>query len=317
MKRAVVIPLPVLAILMLCILAMANALPLNAQHGHAGGGGGFHSGGGSVHAGGGFSGGGFASHSAPPSRGGFGSFNGARGMRPVGPSHFGAPTHIQPGRPYFPSSNLRSGAPGSLRLNPGARRPEYNARGSQYSGRRPDYGDRDHHHHPHRPAYNYGGATYYTGSILPYGLYNPYWNGYGDLGFSYGDSYDDNSTAYANPAYDDDNNYVGESAPEAAYPQDGPQSPDQPNSPYNYGSPQAPSSTTQPAAPPLPQESVTLVFNNGAPSQQIHNYILSRNILTILDGPRREIPIADLDLAATQKANRAVGIDFHLPAASQ
>lgn len=193
-------------------------------------------------------------------------------------------------------------APGSFRPNPGVRRPEYDAR-------RPEYPDRDHHHHPHRPDYNYGGTTFYTGTILPYGLYNPYW--YGDFGFPYDDSYDDanEDQDYSNPAYDNSNNYVAESAPEAAEPP----TPDQPySSPYNYRSPQAPPAAP-PAAPSLPQEPVTLVFNNGAPAQQIHNYILSRSKLIVLDGPRREIPVAELDLEATRKANSAAGIDFNLP----
>jgi hypothetical protein len=309
MKPAAAISLP--------FLILAMVLPLHAQHGHAGGGG-FHSGG-SVHAGGGFSGGGFASHAAPSFHN---SFNGARGIRPVSPgrfapqARFGNPARMQSARPYLPSSNLRAYNPGNLRPSPGVRRPEYNVRGPQDGAHRPVYGDRDHHHR-HRPAYNYGGTTIYTGTVLPYGFYNSYGYGYGDLGFPYDDSYDDSgydnsdadSPAYSNPAYDDSNNYVAESAPEAA----APQYPGQADSTYNYGSPRPQASAAQPSASPLPQESVTLIFNNGVPSQQIHNYILSRSTLIILDGPRREIPVADLDLEATRKANRASGVDFNLP----
>jgi hypothetical protein len=60
-------------------------------------------------------------------------------------------------------------------------------------------------------------------------------------------------------------------------------------------------------------ESVTLVFKDGRPSEQIHNYILSRTTLSVLDQHRQDIPVDALDLAATQKANREAGVDFRLP----
>ena len=288
MQRAASIPL---------LLLIALTLPLHAQHGHAGGGfhagggGGFHSSGGGMHSGG------FASHPAPPSRS-FGGFNGAHSIHPGGPTRFSAPSrfampaHELSGRAFAPSYSLHT----SRSLSPGARRPEYG------SHRRPEYPD---HHHPHRPIYNYGG-TFYTGTVLPYGFYDPYWSS--APGFLYDNSYDAGAdqAAYTNPAYDEGSNYVTEPAPEAAEPPN----PADSNSPYSYGSPQP---STEPQAAPPPQEALTLVFSNGAPSQQIHNYILCRSTLTVLDGPRREIPIAELDLAATEKANRAAGIDFRLP----
>ncbi|HEY9127091.1 MAG TPA: hypothetical protein VIM62_08180 [Acidobacteriaceae bacterium] len=319
MPRAFAIPLPVL---LSTALVLGAGLSVHAQRGggfHSGGG--FHASGGGFHSGGGFnsggmSGGGFASHSAPAR-----SFGGFSGVRPSGPARFGAPTHLsgpmryQPGRPFGPSSNLRMRAPGGFRPNPGSRRPEYDARRPQYpvSGH-PGY---DHRHHPHWPQYNYGGTTYYTGTLLPYGYpYYGYGLGYGDLDFPYDDSYDSGSGYYDQNsyyqgdaqgydnggAYNDGNNYVADSAPEAAEPQ-----------PYNrYSSPNPPVAAQQ-SSPLPPQESVTLIFNNGAPSQQIHNYILSRNTLTVLDGPHREIPLSTLDLAATEQANRSAGVDFHLP----
>jgi hypothetical protein len=79
-----------------------------------------------------------------------------------------------------------------------------------------------------------------------------------------------------------------------------------------------------PAAPlnikPLAQETaepVTLVFNDGRPSEQIHNYLLTPATLFIFDKQRREIPIGKLDLVATAKANRDAGVDFTLPGPSR
>jgi len=90
------------------------------------------------------------------------------------------------------------------------------------------------------------------------------------------------------------------------------------------GSPPAPDLPPYPnqLAPSLPeaapaagtQESVTLVFSDGRPSEQIHNYMLTRTTLFVLDQQRhREIPLDQLDLPATAKANHDEGIDFHIP----
>lgn len=316
-RAAAILPIRLAIALIASTLIAGAASPAQAQRG------GFHSSGG-------FHGGGFASRPAAPSRS-FGGFSGARpgfsSARPVGPARFGGPAHFpgamptQPRRAFAPSSNLRMRAPGGFGSNFNARRPEYGVRRPEYPGN--GYSNYDHRHHPHRPEYNYGGTTLYTGTILPYGY--PYY-GYGfgdDLGFPYLDTpYDDGSgysdqssypqNSYApdyGDAYNDSNNYVADSAPEAAEPPPAGQPTN--SAPYSYGSPQPPAA--QSAA--LPQDSVTLIFNNGAPARQIHNYILSRDTLTVLDGPRREIPVSTLDLAATEQANRSAGIDFHLPAA--
>jgi hypothetical protein len=62
---------------------------------------------------------------------------------------------------------------------------------------------------------------------------------------------------------------------------------------------------------------VTLVFKDGRPEQQIHNYILSRTTLSVLDGQRQVIQVRELDLAATVKVNREAGVDFKLPVTAQ
>lgn len=68
---------------------------------------------------------------------------------------------------------------------------------------------------------------------------------------------------------------------------------------------------------PEPEAAVTLVFKDGRPNQQIHNYMLTRTTLYVQDEHRREILVEDLDLAATQKINKDNGVDFQLPGASR
>jgi hypothetical protein len=72
---------------------------------------------------------------------------------------------------------------------------------------------------------------------------------------------------------------------------------------------------------PVPQEPedmepVTLVFKDGRPNEQIWNYMVTRTNLYIHDGRTRVIPIDDIDIAATQKANQESGIDFQVPGRS-
>jgi len=61
------------------------------------------------------------------------------------------------------------------------------------------------------------------------------------------------------------------------------------------------------------EEAVTIVFKDGRPAEQIHNYILTRATLFVGDSKRREIPTDQLDLSATAKVNQDAGIDFRLP----
>jgi hypothetical protein len=61
------------------------------------------------------------------------------------------------------------------------------------------------------------------------------------------------------------------------------------------------------------QEAVTLVFKDGRPPEQIHNYLLTRATLYVQDQQHRDIPIDQLDLVATARVNQDAGVDFHLP----
>jgi hypothetical protein len=84
-----------------------------------------------------------------------------------------------------------------------------------------------------------------------------------------------------------------------------------------YPQPGEPAPVTQVPSTAATAETVTLIFNNGQPPEQIQNYLATRTTLMVIDGTRRrEIPIAELDVPATVKANRAAGIDFSLPTAT-
>jgi len=65
------------------------------------------------------------------------------------------------------------------------------------------------------------------------------------------------------------------------------------------------------------EETVTLVFKDGRPSEQVHNYLLTRTTLFVLDDRRHVIPTDQLDLIATAKVNLDAGVDFQLPAAAR
>jgi hypothetical protein len=64
---------------------------------------------------------------------------------------------------------------------------------------------------------------------------------------------------------------------------------------------------------PEDEDAVTLIFKDGRPSLHIHNYAMTRTTLYVQDKRHREIPLADLDLAATVKANREAGVSFDVP----
>jgi hypothetical protein len=65
---------------------------------------------------------------------------------------------------------------------------------------------------------------------------------------------------------------------------------------------------------PRPQEPLTVIFKNGRAPVQIQNYIMNAKSLTNLDQRRYEqIPLDQIDIAATEQINRARGIEFRVP----
>jgi hypothetical protein len=135
-------------------------------------------------------------------------------------------------------------------------------------------------------------------AIIPYGVSGwiaPYY-----LGFPDDTGYDD-SSASVNPAAE-------------GYDQQADEQPAQPwPSGYDQG-PAAPSpASSQPTPSPQTNEAVTLIFKDGRPPMQIHNYLLTRDTLFVGDRHPSEIPVDQLDVGETAKVNRAAGVDFRLP----
>ncbi len=178
----------------------------------------------------------------------------------------------------------------------------------------------------------YRNRGYRNGVGYPYPYY-PY--GYGAYGgyflpdvldYPFDSLFDDDQNGYGYDGYDP----APETASQAPYP---PESyappPPQEAYPGNYGPAgpypgpnEEPSAGYRPAyqnsgalEPPSPQPPTTLIFRDGRPAEQVHNYVLTKTTLYDLDASsRKDIPLADLNLPATIAANRSAGIEFSLPA---
>jgi hypothetical protein len=145
----------------------------------------------------------------------------------------------------------------------------------------------------------------------------PGWADAGYLGYPYDGYYDDGF--YGD---DDDSGYDAGNGP-VDYSGAAPENyVEQPPAQYQM----APEEPAQPSAVAFAQTvaptlydstAVTLVFKDGRPPEKIHNYALTRTTLYVTDTHHREIPVADLDLAATERANRVAGVSFQLPHAEQ
>jgi hypothetical protein len=90
--------------------------------------------------------------------------------------------------------------------------------------------------------------------------------------------------------------------------------------------PKAKGKATAPPSPPEAQEAqdppepvadqptTVLIFKDGHKSE-VQNYaIVGEKLFDFTNGRSRKIPLADLDLPATQKANEERGVDFQIPA---
>jgi hypothetical protein len=65
------------------------------------------------------------------------------------------------------------------------------------------------------------------------------------------------------------------------------------------------------------EDALTLIFRDGRPAEQVHNYVLTRTTIFVRDQHHHDIPLEQIDLAATQKVNHEAGIDFQLPELTQ
>lgn len=199
-----------------------------------------------------------------------------------------------------------------------------------YSGMRNGFGRRDGFNHRGRrgpyistwwPAYSYYYPWIGPGFPTVLDCDNPDDNldcGYGYGGYGYGDN------GYGNDAYQggpgnggyDNGNYgmlgadPGYGDPNlGAWPAMPPQY-QQPAGGQQYPQP----GYGQPYAAPSSEEAVTLIFKDGRPAQTIHNYVLTPTVLYAGDIAHRQvIPLDQLDIPATEKANADDGVEFHVP----
>lgn len=248
--------------------------------------------------------GGFSSHPATGFHGGFtgsapsgfsgnrfsasGSFAGRPSFRTT-PSFPGSGFGATPARPSYRTT------PSFATYRAPYSRDRYNGGGHNGGNHDRDGGNHDRGAHYRREyVWRYGAWSSY---LVPVWTGPAYW-GYPDTGF-----YDDSaaSTGYAAPASD-------------AEPANQDQSP--PREPY-YPAPALANPSSSPSPPPQGEDALMLMFKDGRPPLEIHNYALTRTTLYVLDQARRDIPVNEIDVAATQKVNRDAGIDFEFPGPSR
>lgn len=88
---------------------------------------------------------------------------------------------------------------------------------------------------------------------------------------------------------------------------------------YEAGPDSAPAETApeKPEEPVVAQPTTVLVFKDGHRSGVVNYAIVGDTLFDFADGRARKILLADLDLAATRKANDDLGVEFKLPPASK
>ena len=145
--------------------------------------------------------------------------------------------------------------------------------------------------------------SYFSGYGAPAFYAVPEWIGLGPLGY-YPDDFDyDDSAASSDDAAE---NYVPQGYEE-------PPPPDTEHHVFRGNDEAAGEMPPPPQPAPENEDATLIVFKDGRPSEQIHNYALTRTTLFVLDQQRRDIPLDQVDVAATEKANRAAGIRFQIP----
>jgi hypothetical protein len=93
-----------------------------------------------------------------------------------------------------------------------------------------------------------------------------------------------------------------------------------PYSDEGYGPPSqqpATAGSTSPSTSSL-EQFLTVIFKSDRAPVKVLNYMMTAKVLTDLDSQHYEqIPMDQIDLAATQRVNSAVGVEFQIPSASR
>jgi hypothetical protein len=213
--------------------------------------------------------------------------------------------------------------------------------------------DRDHHRHHRMIYWNggiypypyfYSGYPIYAGTINPW-LFGPDDYDQDQSAANYGSAgnYDpagndasdqtDGEDESGDPQYPyaPDPNYAGQyGMQQPASPQYAPQAqsgaqsqppaarqPSAARQPYTGNAPSTRPNTAQEqpqrSSAGLSSPAVTVIFKDGRPEEHIHDYLLTGDTLTVFEPHYRQIPLDQVNLAATQAANQAAGVDFRVP----
>jgi hypothetical protein len=152
-----------------------------------------------------------------------------------------------------------------------------------------------------RPGYGYGRGRYYRG--WPYGGYY----GYPYYGWGYGDDSYSSDSAQNYPAYDYSSAYADSDRQQAAI--------DRLENEVDRlrQEREARESNASQSLSKTEIQPTELVFRDKH-TEEVQNYAIVGQTFWILNNDKaRKIPIAQLDIPATQKANEDRGVDFQLP----
>ena len=167
----------------------------------------------------------------------------------------------------------------------------------------------------------------------------PYWPGFPylldpnfyNLGlYDWGDSDDSAYDNSASGSYESDSSqpssyepgsYDSAQAPNSYISdQDGPPPlyPPYPNQSYPAPLAQAGAAASAVPAPAVSAQPLTVIFLGGRAPIEVENYLMTAKVLTDLDSEHFEqIPLDQIDLAATKRFNTFAGVDFQIPAPSR
>ena len=84
----------------------------------------------------------------------------------------------------------------------------------------------------------------------------------------------------------------------------------------SYARSDPPQRSNDPISADPPAPATVLVFRDQR-TQEIHNYAIVGTTLWAFGQRTQKIPLSDLDVAATAKANEERGVDFHVPGAGE
>ncbi len=247
----------------------------------------------------------FATGQACAQHGGGGGHAG--GISPAQGFHSG----IGPRSSTYPAVSTQSSGSfsrGSLSGMAGTERfmPQNSYGMNGYSNRAADGGMR--HEHPDRDRRGPRPYVYGYGNYL-----GPNFVGY-PFGFDPGFYADDSDQSEPNSAPQPD--VSADQGPEnyAAEPPPSPPLEEAQGAGDTYRPPYTGLVSTEPARP---QPVTVLVFKDGRPNQEVHNYVLTGTTLYDLDGDtRKDFPLSEINVPATVETNRTAGVDFTLPQAA-